>query len=171
MDCLTQIVDSGDIMQELCQITMEQFQDNTTISGVAQSVVDKIVRLHREQFEMMESGGGGGAVNGTATREDISLLVRNFGAKLKRKQSHGSSTTTTSNVDNNGMIGMSMVRKSEDTITTENTISTRDSSEIGAKSVRDLPMDENGRIKPYVDFSHFNQAWAKHKASLASSTK
>ena len=46
--CLEQIFSSdGDINSELCRITKEQFSENTTVSGVAQSVVDKIVRMHR----------------------------------------------------------------------------------------------------------------------------
>ena len=171
IDCLTQIVsiDRGDIMQELCRITMEQFQDNTTIGGVAQSVVDKIVRLHREQFEM-ESG----ALTTCTSREDISLLVRKFGAKLAKRKKSGtaSSSHTNSNVEfgNTATNGMSS-RRFEDTITTENTISTRDSSELGAKSVQNLPIDKDGKIESYVDFSHFNQEWAKHKAAVAAVNK
>ncbi len=37
---------------ELCRLTLEQFSENTTVSGVAQSVVHKIVRMHQEQFEV-----------------------------------------------------------------------------------------------------------------------
>lgn len=169
VDCLTQIVsiDSGDIMKELCKITMEQFQENNTITGVAQSVVDKIVRMHREQFEM-ESG----ALTTCTSREDISFLVRNFGAKLaeRKKSSTTGSSLTNNNVDfgnNTVSNGMMPARRSEDTITTENTTISTSPSEVGPKSDRDLPMDENGRIKPYVDFSHFNQEWAKHLAATA----
>ena len=40
---------------ELCRLTLEQFSENTTVSGVAQSVVHKIVRMHQEQFEVDSS--------------------------------------------------------------------------------------------------------------------
>ena len=42
---------STDVSTELCKITLDQFDENTTVSGVAQSVVDKVVRMHREVFE------------------------------------------------------------------------------------------------------------------------
>ena len=42
---------STEVSTELCKITLEQFDENTTVSGVAQSVVDKVVRMHREVFE------------------------------------------------------------------------------------------------------------------------
>ncbi len=44
--------EGGDSALELCRITMDQFAENTTVSGVAQSVVHKIVRMHQEQFEV-----------------------------------------------------------------------------------------------------------------------
>ena len=55
--CLEQIASSsdGDINTELCRITKEQFSENTTVSGVAQSVVDKIVRMHRLVFSFYAS--------------------------------------------------------------------------------------------------------------------
>ena len=42
---------STEVSTELCKLTLEQFSENTTVSGVAQSVVDKVVRMHREVFE------------------------------------------------------------------------------------------------------------------------
>lgn len=110
-DCLSQVCsfsDGGDISHELCRITLEQFSENTTVTGVAQSVVDKIVRLHREQFEMESTtttmGAAGRGVDCTE-REDMCLLVRNFNAKLashRRKRSGiaavaPTDTTNTSN--------------------------------------------------------------------------
>ncbi len=53
-DCLSQVssFDGGDASLELCRIVLEQFSENTTVTGVAQSVVHKIVRMHQEQFEV-----------------------------------------------------------------------------------------------------------------------
>ena len=56
-DCMEAIMgnrekhSSTDVSTELCKITLDQFSENTTVSGVAQSVVDKVVRMHREVFE------------------------------------------------------------------------------------------------------------------------
>ena len=56
--CLEEILasNSGNDVQssvstELCNIVRDHFAENTTVGGVAQSVVDKIVRMHRENFE------------------------------------------------------------------------------------------------------------------------
>ena len=38
---------------------------------------------------------------------------------------------------------------------------TTESSDVFVKHGHDLPVDENGRIKPYVDFEHFNAQWEK----------
>ena len=104
-DCLSQVCssDGGDVSYELCRITLEQFSENTTVNAVAQSVVDKIVRLHREQFEMESTSTA--APTDCTEREDMCLLVRNFNAKLashRRKRSGMSAaapsdTTNTSN--------------------------------------------------------------------------
>lgn len=49
-----------------------QFRVQSTLMGVAQAVVDKIVRLHHDAY----MNGSGSIVGGK--RDDITLLVRNF---------------------------------------------------------------------------------------------
>ncbi len=156
-DCLSQVVSfEGDATLELCRITLEQFAENNTVSGVAQSVIDKIVRMHREQFEMDASE----SASGCTKREDISLLVRNFNARLAT--SRRKKTSDTKGED----LGLRRAQQSqqmivqhphhlEDTLTTKESTTTTESSEVYVKHVRELPLDENGRIQPYVDFSHF----------------
>eukprot|EP00095_Tigriopus_kingsejongensis_P006516 maker-scaffold172_size289735-snap-gene-1.25 protein:Tk06516 transcript:maker-scaffold172_size289735-snap-gene-1.25-mRNA-1 annotation:"tgf-beta-activated kinase 1 and map3k7-binding protein 1" len=164
-DCLSQLVSSGcgHLLSELCRITAEQFAENTTLTGVAQSVVDKIVRMHREQFEM-ESGSR----SACTPREDMTLLIRNFHARLAsggRKKRSGND------------LGMSLagndtldMRHQSETLTSKElrprptrSSTTTESSEVAVVKTRDLPVDENGRIQPYVDFSHFNREYAKYK--------
>ena len=116
-DCLSQVCSFGgdscggsdDVSHELCRITLEQFSENTTVTGVAQSVVDKIVRLHREQFEMESTTttATAAAARGVdcTEREDMCLLVRNFNAKLashRRKRSGiaAAAPTDTTNTSN-----------------------------------------------------------------------
>ena len=60
--CLSEIMSSNsgnvestpNVAAELCSIVRDHFAENSTVSGVAQSVVDKIIRLHRENFEQTE---------------------------------------------------------------------------------------------------------------------
>jgi len=46
-DCLSQVAstEGGDFVRELCRITLEQFSENTTVTGVAQAVVHKVSEL------------------------------------------------------------------------------------------------------------------------------
>ena len=176
-DCLAQVSsvdpavgngnEGGDVVGELCRITAEQFAENTTVSGVAQSVVDKIVRMHREQFEMRS-----GSLSACTEREDMTLLVRKFSAKLgRRKKSSAGSSAFSESPLLMEREAETIARRPEETIVskeararpTTRSSTTTESSDVFVKNVRELPVDENGRIEPYVDFSHFNAAWAKHK--------
>jgi len=64
---------SGDsqpfVSTELCNIVRDHFAENSTVGGVAQSVVDKIVRMHRENFEQTE-----GAIANMVNAYVLSLL-------------------------------------------------------------------------------------------------
>ena len=170
-DCLSQLVSfDGDVALELCRLTLEQFAENSSATGVAQSVVDKIVRAHREQFAMEES-----AAAACSTREDISLLVRQFNARLAKKKSGAGASMLSSSSSSSAMMAdrvVGVARAAEDTITSSSrppqlrpTLSstTTESSEVFAKSVKEVPVDENGRIKPYVDFSHFHREFKKYQ--------
>ncbi len=162
----------GDVATELCRIALDQFAENTTVTGVAQSVVDKVVRMHREHFEteiedkVMESW----------KREDITLLVKNFNAKLaasgKRRTTSTSLnspvggdpqlvTTITPVQNNHGNNANNNHRPPAPTRSS----TTTESSDVFSKNSRELSVDENGKVKPYVDFTHFNQEWEKYKAS------
>jgi len=101
-DCLAKVssCENGDATRELCRVTIEQFAENTTVTGVAQAVIHKIVRLHAEQFEMQqEEERSASACN---IREDMSLLVRKFNAKLASKRKR-SSKDHEENVNGGGM--------------------------------------------------------------------
>lgn len=68
----------GDSLQsnkEMVQMTVEQFRTQSTLSGVAQSVVHKAVQYHHDTY-MQKTQSMEEAVVGA--REDLSLLVRNF---------------------------------------------------------------------------------------------
>ena len=135
---------------------------------MAQSVVDKVVRMHRDHFET--------EVNDVDTwrREDVSLLVRNFNAKLanglKRSKTSTSSISSTSNLNNLDAVTMTKesVQKPSPIMippdATRSSTTTDSSADNFVKQERELSLDENGRIKAYVDFSHFHKEWAKYKA-------
>jgi len=97
-------------------------------------------------------------------REDITLLVRNFNAKLangKRKTGSGSG-------GNNNNDTVKPIIPIPAAAPTRSSTTTESSADTFVKQSRDreLSVDENGRIKPYVDFSHFHQQWQKHQQML-----
>jgi len=59
------------------QVAME-FKNQSTLNGVAQACVDKVVRIHHDTFTM----GNGDVKARCHKRGDITLLVRNFNCKL-----------------------------------------------------------------------------------------
>ena len=144
-------------------------------SGVAQSVVDKVVRMHRDHFETEVD-------DNNWRREDVSLLVRNFNAKLaniKRNKSTSSSTSnpgTPSILNNLDAVTNTMTKESAqkqpiliqqqlpDAVTRSST-TTDSSADTFLKQEKELSLDENGRIKPYVDFSYFHNEWAKRNGN------
>ena len=94
-------------------------------------------------------------------REDITLLVRNFNAKLangKRKTGSGSG-------GNNNNDTVKPIIPIPAAAPTRSSTTTESSADTFVKQSRDreLSVDENGRIKPYVDFTHFHQQWQKHQ--------
>ena len=52
-------------------LTINSSREETSLSGVAQAVVDQVVRLHHARIESAGDRGG--------VREDITLLIREFG--------------------------------------------------------------------------------------------
>jgi len=164
-ECLVDIC--NDVNTELCRIVKEQFSENTTVSGVAQSVVDKVVRMHREHFEIKVDD------NVELRREDISLLVRNFNAKLSNAQKRRSGANLN---DLDAVSSLSNVETPKPVIppttsaATRSSTTTTSSADTFVKST-DLSVDENGRIKPYVDFSHFHNEWQLHRENMQNGKK
>jgi len=176
-ECLEQM-ELSDINTELCRITKEQFSENTTVSGVAQSVVDKVVRMHREHFETKVDCND----NVELRREDISLLVKNFNTKLASGQKRisganlnnldATSTPIHVNVETPKPTEVIIPTATTSAVTeaTRSSTTTTSSADTFVKQA-ELSVDENGRIKPYVDFSHFHKQWALHRESMQNGKK
>ncbi|XP_001649578.2 TGF-beta-activated kinase 1 and MAP3K7-binding protein 1 [Aedes aegypti] len=84
--------------RNLVQMIAEEFQAQSTLAGVAQSVVHRVVQLHHDAF-MQQVDEGGGKATAFSNRDDITLLIRNFDYPLpnafnNRKISNQSNTST-----------------------------------------------------------------------------
>ncbi|XP_011505177.1 PREDICTED: TGF-beta-activated kinase 1 and MAP3K7-binding protein 1-like isoform X2 [Ceratosolen solmsi marchali] len=70
---LEEATGTDQVNKELALLAVEQFRVQSTLTGVAQAVVDKIVRIHHD---VNMSNSQNTLTNGK--RDDITLLVRNF---------------------------------------------------------------------------------------------
>lgn len=165
------------VNQDIVVMVIEQFACQTTLTGVAQAVVDKVVRIHHDTYMR----GTMGAVPTCHKRGDITLLVRNFNEPLPcchqspLSASQMLSNTCSSNFDQYSpiitkrMSGIILTGRPDpeslhsSPITTEQhsgseTVTSYTESGDGkmlfqSTRCRSLPLNENGRINPYVDFS------------------
>lgn len=130
------------------------------MTGVAQGVVDNVVRLHRDWFM---SNLGNNSTNSPCKREDITLAIRNFNYPMpngiKSPTSLSLPSFSTPNAGNSA----------ESTCTTENaqgtitsTIRTQYTESVRSQSKTNT-IDK--RIDAYVDFTEFNENFEKAKQS------
>ncbi|XP_055628932.1 TGF-beta-activated kinase 1 and MAP3K7-binding protein 1-like [Toxorhynchites rutilus septentrionalis] len=146
----------------LIQMIAEEFQTQSTLAGVAQSVVHRIVQLHHDAFMQQVDEGNPATFS---NRDDITLLIRNFNYPLpnafnNRKNSSRSYTSTTST---------SSTTSSDATPTNQSYSAEMDCSMTGTNiSVASSDRSENDnfpesekRIKAYVDFSDYHRRVAE----------
>ena len=138
----------------------------STLTGVAQAVVDRIVRIHHDVY-MSGTANGNCTVGGK--RDDITLLVRNFNFPLPNALNSPTNavvrfnpivttvaTLPWSGGEENSTIENSLTDTGATNSTTDpnNDTSTTDSSS-NLFSDRPKPLDRNRRIDAYVDFSAY----------------
>lgn len=122
--------------RDLASMVGTEFCLQATIDAVAQAVIDKIARLHHDAFRA-------GSMQ-CQRRDDMTLLVRNFGFSMASR-----SLTAYSNARR--------IDTGTDSGTQATISSTNDSyanSYVTDKRNK-LPLDADGRIQGYVDFSEF----------------
>ena len=133
---------------KLINFAVQEFQVQSTLTGVAQAVVDKVVRIHHD-INMSNSK----STVTTGKRDDITLLVRNFNFPL----SPALKSPTNQSVRFNPIVesapptiaSTGTAEENSDNSTTESG-STSDMYPPGAR-----PTNRNARIKPYVNFSDY----------------
>ncbi|ERL92769.1 hypothetical protein D910_10077 [Dendroctonus ponderosae] len=166
--CLGNCAVKGEYKQfdDLAVASQEPFREQATLTGVAQAVVDKVVRLHHDWY-MSNSCNK----SRTPKREDITLVLRNFNfpmpnaLKSPTKPTVQFSTTILTNQISNS-------DSSQHTLTNLNTISTlsrtntTSSSEAKTEVEDDIGPDQ--KIAPYVDFDDFYKSFdmAKRDGTL-----
>uniref|UniRef100_A0A0K8S3X3 PPM-type phosphatase domain-containing protein n=1 Tax=Lygus hesperus TaxID=30085 RepID=A0A0K8S3X3_LYGHE len=72
----------------IIQTALEEFKNQTTLTGVAQAIVDKVVRKHTDMYFS-------GAASELRSRDDISLIVRNFNCLMANSSTLMATSTNT----------------------------------------------------------------------------
>lgn len=126
---------TNQVNKELALLVVEQLRVQSTLTGVAQAVVDHIARIYHDTYEAQDNATG-------AIRPNIMLMIRNFNFAMPNaitEQQH----SWNGSYDQDTAINL-----------TETTTST--STDPSSGSIK--------AILPYVDFSEFNTNVDKAKA-------
>lgn len=164
---LREASESDHVDIQLAKMIVEEFKTQSTLNLVAQAVVDKVSRMHHDYYMNMSN-----TLPKVTRRDDMTLLVRNFNIPLKNATTPSSSkvmngyffpSTTGHPNDCSTPINLTLEtipspkiigNSSPFPTNTEATTST-ESSEVLTQSNHKLPLDENGRIAPYVAFTDY----------------
>ncbi|KAG5328227.1 TAB1 protein, partial [Acromyrmex heyeri] len=164
---LEEATGTDQVNKELALIAVEQFRVQSTLTGVAQAVVDKVVRIHHD-INMSNTQN----TMTTGKRDDITLLVRNFNFPLPHALKSPTNrpdhsvrfnpvvqTAPINMLDNEDLSSTStgVTDDNADSSTTE-TSTTSDLYPPGARMA-----ERNARIKPYVDFSEYYENVEKRR--------
>ncbi|KAK6622277.1 hypothetical protein RUM44_002084 [Polyplax serrata] len=150
------------VNKEIAQMTVEQFRIQSTLTGVAQGVVDKIVRIHHDVFM------SGASATPNCKRDDITLLVRNFNYPMPNAMNSPSNpqvrfnpvvetAPTVQYEESTNDENESEMTMKDDGMSTQDT-STTDSSDSYPEGPR-----RNERIRAYVDFTEFYENFERAK--------
>ncbi|KAK7111479.1 TGF-beta-activated kinase 1 and MAP3K7-binding protein 1-like [Littorina saxatilis] len=205
---LTEATHTDRVNADIAMMVATEFSMQTTLNGVAQAVVDKVVRIHHDTYMT----GNPQQKHLCQKRDDITLLVRQFKYPLSThsptgllnyhgsptplyqpqprppalhipshnasfSSSSGEGTTDSPKTPTNqyltgpGSTNNSQYLHTESTMSggrTQTSSSTEDSTQssgevrmFASRRQREsqMQLDEEGKIKPYVDFSEFYSAF------------
>ena len=192
---LEDATDTEHVNADIVSMIAREFAEQSTLYGVTQAVVDKVVRRHHDKFMLSTDAT---TKELCQKRDDITLLVRNFNYPLPNAINSPTGGVTDSSPkyatplsviipgDDGVMMtpspklvpGRPVFTMSTNTSTLSSSVrSGTNSTSSGDSSSGDhdranlfasrsmtraaLPLDCDGRIAPYVDFSDYNDAFAE----------
>ena len=190
---LEDATDTERVNADIVSMIAREFAEQSTLYGVTQAVVDKVVRRHHDKFMLSTDPM---TKELCQKRDDITLLVRNFNYPLPNAINSPTGGVTDSSPkyatplsviipgDDSVMMtpspklvpGRPVFTMSTNTSTLSSSVRSGTNSTSSDSSSGDhranlfasrtmtraaLPLDCDGRIDPYVDFSDYNDAFAK----------
>ena len=153
----------GPAQSELARLLRQHLaaEPYNSLSTVAQSTVDHIVRMYTEREQSKATS--------VIKREDMTLLVRCF-KNIRTEDQQRRTSSPQYQLDS-----QSLRRREEKTLTRSSarprptrSSTTTESSGVYVAHGRELPVDEDGRIEPYVDFGPFYKLWNSRENGDAS---
>lgn len=116
--------------KEIVSLVVQQLNRQSTLVGVAQSVVNHISQLHHDLFMKTKASSGQQAFT---SRDDMTLIIRNFSYEMPNSIENSKASTMSSTYDTNN--------------------SSYSSTNTSSKT---CPYDKsNMKTKPYVSFSEY----------------
>ncbi|KAK9877293.1 hypothetical protein WA026_017685 [Henosepilachna vigintioctopunctata] len=143
LEVIEEAVKTDQINKYIAHCVVEQFREQTTLTGVAQAVVDKIVRLHHDCYMSNPST--------LKKREDITLMLRNFNFPLHSDTRYSTFDSIISNSLSHPYSDQQTIVNSMNSM---NNISSTSSSEP-TNNQHQNGLDPDQKIKAYVDFVEF----------------
>ena len=161
----------GPAQSELARLLRQHLaaEPYNSLSTVAQSTVDHIVRMYTEREQSKATS--------VIKREDMTLLVRCF--KSGQTTQAGGQRRMSSPKYCLENPELRQRRRDEKTLTQSSSArqprptrssTTTESSGVYIAHGRELPVDEHGRIEPYVDFGPFYKLWNARAENGVSNT-
>jgi TAK1-binding protein 1 len=124
------------VNKELVQIVVQEFNKQSTLNGVAQSVITQLAQMHQDFFMKSKVNGIESTFD---SREDMTLLIRNFSFPLPNSIENSSSTKSSN-------ASSTIFGTQFDTITSYSSTNT---SQVNYGSCLDR------KTKPYVSFKEY----------------
>ncbi|KAL1490937.1 hypothetical protein ABEB36_011606 [Hypothenemus hampei] len=143
--CVEEAIGSDQVNKYIAQWVVEQFREQATLTGVAQAVVDKVVRLHHDWY-MSNSCNN----SCTPKREDITLVLRNFNFPMP----NALKSPTKPSVQFNSVVVMKEIGESSSNLSLH-TLTNASSASSDSKANREEVLGPDQRIPGYVDYGFF----------------
>ncbi|XP_060527969.1 TGF-beta-activated kinase 1 and MAP3K7-binding protein 1-like [Cylas formicarius] len=145
--CVEEAIGTDQVNKYIAQCIVEQFREQSTLTGVAQAVVDKVVRLHHDWYMS-------NTASGMPKREDITLVLRNFNFPLPNAaKSPAASFATPTGLSSNS--GTATLTKRDTPIGTGTGGDGTDTTTSSERVEVDQSVGPDQKIKAYVDFAQF----------------
>uniref|UniRef100_A0A8D8S6T9 TGF-beta-activated kinase 1 and MAP3K7-binding protein 1 n=2 Tax=Cacopsylla melanoneura TaxID=428564 RepID=A0A8D8S6T9_9HEMI len=143
------------VNKDLAQMAVEEFRRQSSLTSVAQAVIDRVARIH---YDMAMTHGD------MTSREDITLIIRNFNFPLPNSISApapGVRFNMNETEPEQSDFELTLSESIRTDVSTSTTTTTESTEQTNSS-------EQDGPIKPYVDFSEFyrNIELAKKNGTL-----